>query len=133
MHTISGTTLTQAAMAHFLSIGRYEYHLKNLRKALHTQCLRYTQSIIQYFPQDVKLTRPAGGFVLWVEMNKEVDAYKLYQEAMKYGISIAPGQIFSASGDYRNCIRIGYGRAYDDTIEYGLKVLGNLIKKQMKQ
>ena len=133
MHTVTGTTLTQVAMAHFLSIGRYEYHLKNLRKALHTQCLRYTQAIIQYFPADVRLSRPAGGFVLWVEMNKEVNAYKLYQEAMKYGISIVPGQIFSASGDYRNCIRIGYGNAYDETIEYGLKVLGDLIKKQVKK
>ena len=132
MHTVSGTTLTQAAMAHFLSIGRYEYHLKNLRRALYTQCLRYTQAVIEYFPTDVRLSRPAGGFVLWVEMNKEVNAYKLYQEAMKYGISITPGQIFSASGNYGNCIRIGYGRAYDETIDYGLKLLGGLVKKQMK-
>jgi len=129
MHTVSGTTITQVAMAHFLSIGRYEYHLKNLRKVLHTQCLRYTQAIVQYFPADVRLSRPEGGFVLWVEMNKELNAYKLYQEALKYGISIAPGQIFSANGDYRNCIRIGYGHAYDEKVEYGLKVLGNLIKK----
>jgi DNA-binding transcriptional MocR family regulator len=133
MHTISGTTLTQVAVAHFLSIGRYEYHLKNLRRILHTQCLRYTQAIIQFFPGQVRLSRPAGGFVLWVEMNKEVDASRLYHEAMKYGISIAPGQIFSACGDYRNCIRIGYGREYDDTIEYGLKLLGGLIKRQMKK
>ena len=133
MHTISGTTLTQVAMAHFLSIGRYEYHLKNLRKILHTQCLRYTQAIIQFFPEDVRLSRPGGGFVLWVEMNQEVNAYQLYQEAMKYNISIAPGQIFSASGHFRNCIRIGYGREYDDTIEYGLKVLGGLVTRQMKK
>jgi DNA-binding transcriptional MocR family regulator len=132
MHTVSGTTITQVAIAHFLSIGRYEYHLKNLRKALHTQCMRYTQAIVQYFPENVKLSRPAGGFVLWVEMSKEADAYKLYHEALKHGISIAPGQIFSASGGYRNCIRIGYGRAYDEKIEYGLKLLGALIKKQMK-
>ncbi len=132
MHTVTGTTLTQVAMAHFLSIGRYEHHLKKLRSILHTQCLKYVQGIVQYFPADVKLSRPKGGFVLWVEMNKEVNAYKLYQEAMKYGISIAPGQIFSAGGDYRNCIRISYAHAYDDTIDYGLKVLGNLVKKQMK-
>jgi DNA-binding transcriptional MocR family regulator len=133
MHTVSSTTLTQVAMAHFLSIGRYEYHLKKIRKILHTQCLRYMQAIVQYFPGDVKLSRPEGGFVLWVELNKEVDVYKLYQEALKHGISIAPGQIFSAGNNYRNCMRIGYGRTYDHTIEYGLKVLGDLIKKQMKK
>jgi DNA-binding transcriptional MocR family regulator len=131
MHSVSCPTLTQEALAHFLSIGRYEYHLKNLRKALHTQCLRYIQAIIEYFPEDVRLSRPTGGFVLWVELNREVDAYKLYQEAMKYSISIVPGQIFSAGTNYRNCIRIGYGRVFDDTTEYGLKLLGKLVKKQM--
>jgi DNA-binding transcriptional MocR family regulator len=131
MHTVSGTTLTQVATAHFLSIGRYDYHLKKLRNALYTQYLRYVQGIVQYFPPDIKLSRPEGGFVLWVELNKKLDAYKLYQEAMKYRISIAPGQIFSANGNYSNCIRIGYGNIYDETIEYGLKILGDLIRKQL--
>lgn len=133
MHTVSGTTLTQVAIAHFLSIGRYEYHLKKLRNALHAQCLHYVQGIIRNFPEDIKLSRPKGGFVLWVELNKDLNAYKLYQEALKYNISIVPGQIFSASGDYRNCIRIGYGKLYDQQIDYGLKVLGDLIKKQLKK
>lgn len=132
MHTISGTSLTQAATAHFLSIGRYDLHLKNLRRNLHTQCLKYVQGIIEYFPEDVRVSRPEGGFVLWVELNKTVNAYRLYQEAMKHHISIAPGQIFSSRGAYANCIRIGYGKGWDSTIDYGLKVLGNLIKKQMK-
>jgi DNA-binding transcriptional MocR family regulator len=132
MHTVSGTTLTQVAIAHFLSIGRYEYHLKNLRKALHTQCLKYVQGIIEYFPKDVKVSRPKGGFVLWVEMHKKVNAYKLYQEAIKHHISIGPGQIFSSRGEYANCIRISYGKKYDTNIDYGLKMLGELIKKQMK-
>lgn len=132
MHTVTGTTLTQLTMAHFLSIGRYEHHLKKMRKVLNTHYLRYVQGIVQYFPQDVKLSRPTGGFVLWVEMDKEVNAYILYQEALKYNISIAPGQIFSAGKDFRNCIRISYAHTYDDTVDYGLKILGGLIKKQMK-
>ena len=41
-------------MAHYLKHGRYEYHLKNIRKALHTQSLRYVQAIINYFPADTK-------------------------------------------------------------------------------
>jgi len=131
MHTVSSPTLTQVAMAHFLSIGRYEYHLKNLRKALHTQSLRYIQGIMKYFPDDTKISRPQGGFVLWVELNKKVDAYKLYTEAMKHNISIAPGQIFSASCNYCNCLRIGYGKPWDEDVEYGLMILGKLIKKML--
>lgn len=132
MHTVSSATLTQVAIAHFLSIGRYEYHLKNLRKALHTQSMRYIQGIMQYFPADTKISRPQGGFCLWVELNKKVNAYKVYTEAMKHNISVAPGQIFSTSCNYCNCLRIGYGKPWNDDIDYGLMMLGKLIKKMMQ-
>ncbi len=126
---ISSPTLTQAAIAHFLQNGRYEYHLKNMRKALHTQCLRYMQAIIDYFPEDTKVSRPHGGFVLWVQLNKKVNGFKLRTEAMKHNISIVPGKIFSASSDNDNCIRISFGKPWDDDADYGLMMLGKLISK----
>ncbi|HTI12450.1 MAG TPA: PLP-dependent aminotransferase family protein [Puia sp.] len=131
MHTVTGTTITQQAIAHFLSIGRYEYHLKKLRKALHTQCLRYLQGIMQYFPEDTKVSRPQGGFVLWVELDKKLNAYRLYQEALKHQISVAPGQLFSAGGQFGNCLRISYARPWDEEVEEGLKTLGKLIRKMI--
>jgi DNA-binding transcriptional MocR family regulator len=131
IQNISSPTLTQAAMAHFLQNGRYEYHLKNMRKALHTQSLRYMQAIIDYFPADSKVSRPLGGFVLWVELNKKVNGFKLRAEAMKHNISIVPGKIFSANCDYSSCIRISFGKPWDDNADYGLMMLGKLIKKMI--
>lgn len=129
IHNISSPSLTQAAMAHFLQNGRYEYHLKNMRKALHTQCLRYMQAIIDYFPEDTKVSRPHGGFVLWVELDKKINAFKLRTEAMKHHISVVPGKIFSASCNYSNCLRISFGKPWDDDADYGLMMLGKLIRK----
>jgi len=129
MHTVSGTTLTQQATAHFLSIGRYEYHLKKLRKALHTQCLRYLQGILQYFPADTKVSRPQGGFVLWIQLDRKLNAYRLYQEALKHNVSVAPGQLFSGKGQFANCLRLSYARPWDAEVEEALRMLGALIKK----
>jgi DNA-binding transcriptional MocR family regulator len=129
MHTVTGTTITQQAIAHFLGIGRYEYHLKKLRKALHTQCLRYLQAIMQYFPEHTKVSRPQGGFVLWVELDKKLNAYQLYREALKHHIAVAPGQLFSVQGQFGNCLRISYARPWDEEVEEGLRVLGGLIRK----
>ncbi len=126
---ISSPTLTQSAVAHFLQNGRYEYHLKNLRKALHTQCLRYMQAIIDYFPEDTKVSRPHGGFVLWVELNKKINAFKLRAEAIKHNISVVPGKIFSANNNHTNCIRISFGKPWDDDADYGLMMLGKIISK----
>ena len=128
---ISSPSLTQAAVAHFLKIGRYEYHLKNLRKALHTQCLRYMQAIIEYFPADTKISRPHGGFVLWLQLNKKINSFKLRTEAMKHKISIVPGRIFSANCNYTHFIRISFGKPWSDDVDYGLMMLGKLIKKMM--
>lgn len=131
IHNISSPTITQAAIAHYLQHGRYEYHLKNIRKALHTQCLRYLQGIVEYFPEDTKVSRPAGGFVLWVQLNKKVNTFKLRIEAMKHHISVVPGKIFSGSSNYNNCIRISFGKPWDDNAEYGLQMLGKIIRKMM--
>jgi DNA-binding transcriptional MocR family regulator len=128
---ITTPSLTQAAVAHFLKIGRYEYHLKNLRKALHTQCLRYMQAIIEYFPPDTKISRPHGGFVLWLELNKKINSFKLRTEAMQYKISVVPGRIFSASCSYSNFIRISFGKPWSEDVDYGLMMLGKLIKKMI--
>jgi DNA-binding transcriptional MocR family regulator len=128
---ITSASLTQAATAHFLKTGRYEYHLKNLRKALHTQCLRYMQAIIEYFPADTKISRPHGGFVLWLQLNKKINSFKLRAEAMKHKISIVPGRIFSANCDYSHFIRISFGKPWSEDVDYGLMMLGKLIKKMM--
>ncbi|WP_428327819.1 PLP-dependent aminotransferase family protein [Mucilaginibacter sp.] len=129
MHTISSATPTQAAIAHFFETGRYDLHMRNLRKALHTQCLRYTQAIATHFPADVKISRPQGGYALWIELNKNIDAFELYQAAITQGISIAPGQIFSTDARFTNFIRISFGFSYDDVVEQSFIVLGGLIKK----
>lgn len=128
---ISSPTLTQAAIAHYLQNGRYEYHLKTMRKALHTQCLRYVQAIIDYFPKGTKVSRPHGGFILWIELDKKVNTFRLRVEAMKHHISIVPGKIFSATGNYNNCIRISFSKPFDDNADYGLMMLGKLIRKMM--
>jgi DNA-binding transcriptional MocR family regulator len=128
-HTITGVTITQQAMAHFLSIGRFDYHLKKLRTALHTQQLRYVQGILDHFPPDTKVSRPQGGFVLWLELNKKVNTFQLYQEAIKYQVSVAPGRIFSMRDRYSNYMRIGYGQPWNDGVERGLRILGSLVKK----
>lgn len=129
MHTVSTNTLAQAAIGEFLSNGRFELHLRHLRRALHTQSLRYIQAISQYFPEDTRVTRPEGGFVLWIELNKKINTYKLHKKALKHNIGIAPGQIFSPQGRFENCFRISFGLPWSDEVEEGIKTIAKLIRE----
>lgn len=131
MNNISCPTLTQAAMAHYLQNGRFEYHLKSLRKALYTQSLRYMQAIIEHLPEDTKVSRPQGGLVLWVQLNKKVNAFKLRTEAMKHRISVVPGRIFSAGCNYSHFIRISFGQPFTEDMDWGMMMLGRIIRKMV--
>lgn len=125
-HSISSATLPQAAIAHFLENGRYDHHLRNLRKMLHTQCLRYQQAIADHFPEDTCVTRPQGGYVLWLELNPAINTFELYDRAIRKKVSFAPGRIFSLQDRYSNCLRLSHGTPWSKQVEDGLKTLGKL-------
>jgi len=129
MNTIATATLPQMAVARFLESGGYDRHLRKLRKALATQVQRVTLAVRQYFPEGTRITRPTGGFVLWVELPKSVDSLELYRKALEKKISIAPGPIFSAKQKYQNFIRLSCGQAWSDSLEQALKTLGRLAGK----
>ncbi|HVX48552.1 MAG TPA: PLP-dependent aminotransferase family protein [Chitinophagaceae bacterium] len=127
-HSISSATPTQAAIAHFFETGRYDLHIRKLRKALHTQCLRYIQAIMAHFPAGTSVSSPQGGYVLWVELDKHINAFELYNAAIAQNISIAPGQIFSTDARFSNFIRISFGLPFDALVEQSLITLGQLAK-----
>ncbi|KAG4069384.1 hypothetical protein HA402_012237 [Bradysia odoriphaga] len=128
-HSLACASLPQAAVGHFLEIGRYEFHLRNLRKILHTQCLRYSQAISEYFPEGTRISRPQGGCVLWVELGGNVNTFELFQQALKHKISFCPGRIFSLQNRYTNCLRISFGPVWSKQVDDGLKTLGKLARK----
>ncbi|UZR99381.1 PLP-dependent aminotransferase family protein [Chondrinema litorale] len=130
-HSVTTSTLTQEILAHFLKHGRYDLHLKRMRKQLHTQSLKYQQAIENYFPKDTVVSKPKGGFVLWVELNNKVDTLTLFKKAMAENISFAPGQMFSMEKDLHNYFRISIGQPYGRKIEAAIKKLGDLIKEEI--
>ncbi len=79
----------------------------------------------RYFPEGTRVTRPKGGFVLWLEMPEQVDSIRLFDLAHRRGISIAPGPLFSASGKYRNFVRLNAG-FYSEKMETVIATLGSL-------
>ena len=62
------------------------------------------------FPVGTGVSYPQGGFLLWVEV-KGLDSVRLNERLLSSGIQIAPGSLFSASGKYRDCLRINYTQA----------------------
>ena len=126
--SLFSATLTEEVVAHFLENGRYENHLRRFRQALHANCLQYIRAISDYFPEDTKVSRPQGGFFLWVELNPRINTLELYEMALRQKISIAPGRIFTLQNQFDNCMRLSYGLPWSAALDQSLKTLGKMIR-----
>ena len=127
-HSISSATILQETIASFLENGRYENHLRKLRQTLHCNSLQYLRRICEYFPENTKVSRPQGGFMLWLELSKKLDTAELYDRSMQHKISIAPGRMFTLQKQYNNCVRLSYGLIWNEKVDNALKLLGKLVK-----
>ena len=129
--SIGTPTLLQMTIAEFLANGGYDHHLRKLRRFYGEQVPRVTQAITKYFPEDTKVTRPAGGYVLWVELPPRVDSLELFRRALAERISIAPGPIFSPKQKFQNFIRLSCGAPWTEAMDQALLKLGQLIARMM--
>ncbi|WP_367156114.1 PLP-dependent aminotransferase family protein [Methylomonas sp. HYX-M1] len=120
-------TLVQLAVADMLAAGGYERHLRQVRNQYRQAVERMTAAIGAYFPPGTRVTQPAGGFVLWVELPESVDATALSRRALPQDISIAPGPIFSATQKYRNFIRLNCAVDWDERLNQALVKLGQMV------
>jgi len=133
VHTVSTPEVLQAAIAAFMESGGYDHHLRHLREAFHSQLDMATGTVERYFPEGTRLTRPAGGFLLWVELPRGLSGLALFERALAEDIYIAPGGIFSGGSRFDHCLRINCGYPWSAEIEGALRTLGRLCHEMLAE
>ena len=131
INSVGNPELLQLVLADFLASGGYDRQLRNLRRVFRDQVSHVSTAVTRYFPAGTRITRPAGGFILWVELPEGCDSEELFRQALRNKISLGPGTLFSATDRYRNCIRMGCAEPWSPRVEQAIAKLGELIKKQL--
>jgi DNA-binding transcriptional MocR family regulator len=129
---IAAPTLPQLALAQFMEDGGYERHLRKVTLIYRRQVDRMSELLAEHFPHETRITRPQGGFLLWAELPEKIDSVELHQRAIQAGISICPGIVFSATGKYRNCVRLNCGLLWTAQVEQAIPTLGKMIAVGMR-
>lgn len=119
-------TLMQVAISSFLESGGYEHHLRKIRREYARKVASMSQAVGRHFPGGTRVTRPAGGFVIWIQLPDRVDSLELYRLAIQAGVTLAPGHMFSATDQYRNFIRLNAANWSQDS-EKVIMRLGQLV------
>lgn len=122
-------SVTQLAVAYFLESGKYDRHLRQV-KGEYERALNRTQQLLEeFFPDEIRVSSPQGGYVLWLQLPEHIDAVMLAGQALDKAISIAPGPIFSPTGKFRNCLRISFASAWEAEFRTAMKALGSLVTR----
>ena len=130
--TVATPSLSQSVIAEFLESGGYDRHLRRMQAEFARLAERMRHATASYFPEGTRITLPAGGHMLWVELPPDADAMKLYTIALEKKISILPGPIFSATGRYRNHIRLNCATGWSPAHERALITLGQLSSRLLR-
>jgi DNA-binding transcriptional MocR family regulator len=123
---VSTPALAQMVVAEFLSTGAYDRHLRWLRDQFSRQLGRFRDSILRHFPDGTRVSEPAGGYILWVELAPEIDAGELCRRAADEGIGVLPGQLCSPTGKFRHHVRLNCAVPWNETTQRALERLGRL-------
>lgn len=129
VQSLGCSAITQEVIAEFLENGRYEAHLRKLRRTLQANYLNYVRIIGEHFPAGSKISRPQGGLSLWVALPKQANTIELYNEALGRKISFLPGSLFTLQQQFDHCMRLGFGLEWNAKTESALKMLGKLARE----
>jgi DNA-binding transcriptional MocR family regulator len=119
--------IPQIAIAEYLKYDGYDHHLRKTRKAYAQQANIMAAAVLRFFPAGTRVSTPAGGYVLWVELPAGVDAMELYNSALEQKITIGPGHMFATTDRYKNFIRLNYSYGWTTELEDAIRTLGKLV------
>jgi len=122
----------QNGIAQMLRNEGYDRHLEKLRQALQSQQEAALVAINKHFPAGVRVATPEGGYFLWLELPEQVDALEVHRRAVEAHISIAPGPMFSARRQFRNCLRLNYGHPWTEQVDTAVAELGRIVAQMAK-
>ncbi|WP_372525466.1 PLP-dependent aminotransferase family protein [Piscinibacter sp.] len=130
-HTsITGSMLQQEVLAEFIRDGGYDHHMRRLRAALKLQSQQMADAVARHFPVGCRLSRPQGGFMLWIELPPQVDSRKVFEQARAEHIGCAPGATFSCSTRFDHFLRVHYGEPWTPKLDAHLRRLGQIVAEQ---
>ncbi len=128
---VSAPTLTQRIVAEFFHSEGFERHRKRISSIFNSQAALYRSALIKALPEGAKISKPRGGFLLWVELPGKINTTSLFSTASAEGCSFAPGLVFGGGRLSERFFRISFGTPFSSEIATSIQNLGALIKRNL--
>jgi DNA-binding transcriptional MocR family regulator len=116
------------ALADLLTQTAYESQMRRLSATMKSRLHEARRLVSGHFPKGTRVSDPAAGYTLWVELPQGMNSMRLFERAACEGIAFGPGQLFSATDRYVHCLRLSFSGAWGESEKTGLVRLGHLAQ-----
>jgi DNA-binding transcriptional MocR family regulator len=123
---ISPNMVAQAIVHEFCSSGALERSIATVKAALAERVRLLTEALARELPE-ARYQAPEGGYFMWVELPKEIDVDRVFDEAQRQGVLIVKGTDFLLEGG-RNTMRLAYSGVTADQIDEGVRRLAGAVR-----
>jgi GntR family transcriptional regulator of abcA and norABC len=123
------SSIPQWVANQFIKNGHFDHQITHVRQALLEKRNEMIQGLQHILHDFITFTPPQGGLNMWCKINREVDDFKLLDEAIKRGLLLVPGSVYGSDHGY---IRLSFSRPRLEDIIPGLKRLHEALQIHCK-
>jgi GntR family transcriptional regulator/MocR family aminotransferase len=123
-------TLTQAAVADFITEGHFERHLRRLRREYGQRRSTLVGALERYLPGEVSYSAVEAGLHVMLRLSPTYDEQQVVREAAAAGVGVYPGAPYHLDRPARPSILLGFSGLSEDQIVTGVERLASVIHDQ---
>lgn len=120
-------TLTQAAVADFLTEGHFERHLRHLRKAYGQRRQVLIRALNYFFPNQLCFSDVAAGLHVMLYLKPDWDESEVVSKAAQAGVGLYPGAPYHLEKTPPPSILLGFSGLTEAEIEEGIARLSSVL------
>ena len=120
---------SQYVIYDYLMHNDIEKHIDKIKSLYKKQAQAMISAMEKYFPQNVQYIKPQGGMFCWVTLPPNVSAMELFEKALEMKVAFVPGNPFFVDAKDANTLRLNFTNVDCDTIEEGIRRIGDLLKE----
>ncbi|MDP3478120.1 MAG: PLP-dependent aminotransferase family protein [Desulfoprunum sp.] len=131
---LATSNLLQRSLDDYLSVGRYQAHLRRSCRIYRKRRDAMLRAIEEYLPKEVSLTPPKGGFYIWLRLPQGIAMDELFRRSCREGVGYAQGEQSAVDGQLPDAyLRLNFAYQPEAEIEEGIRRLARAINRDTPQ
>ncbi len=119
--------LTAMIVATLCEEGDFDAQVSLFRRVYTERRDALAAALARHLPAACQLSRPGGGFFVWVVLPPDVDSATLLPRAEELGVSFVPGRVFHPDGLGSNTLRLAFTLYQPDELVRAAEALGRAL------